>query len=102
MNKQTILSTILLWLLVILSAFYVQAQSEINRQERIIEIDKQIQELNEWIEWHKKGFNISMEASEECKESFIQEAWKEHDEADKKRELIKQLEEEKVGLMKNR
>jgi hypothetical protein len=43
-----------------------------------------------------------MEASEECRESFIQDAEKEHIEADKKRELIKKLEEEKEGLMMNR
>jgi hypothetical protein len=43
-----------------------------------------------------------MEASEECKESFIKDAEKEHIEADKKREIIKQLEEEKMGLLENR
>jgi hypothetical protein len=43
-----------------------------------------------------------MQASEECVESFKKDAEKEHVEADKKRELIKKLEEKKEGLIKNR
>lgn len=101
MNKQTLFSTILLWLLLVVSTFYVQAQNEINRQSRIIEIDKRQAEIDEEILFHQNWYKISIEASEECKESFIKEAEKEHIQADKLREEKKQLEEEKLGLMKN-
>lgn len=102
MKKQTTFSIILLWLLLVACSWLVIAQNKIEQQQRIIEIDKQIWELNEEILYHQNWYKISMEASEECKESFIKDAEKEHIEADKKREIIKQLEEEKMGLLENR
>ena len=102
MNKQTLISTILLGLLLVACCWLVLAQSEIDRQNKIIEIDQQIWVLNEEIKFHQSWYDISIKASEECVQSFLEDAQKEHIEADKKRELIKKLEEEKQGLLQNR
>jgi len=102
MNKQTTTISILAWLLIITCAWLVYAQNEIEKQKEIIEIDKEIWALKEEIIFHQNWYNISMQASEECVESFKKDAEKEHVEADKKRELIKKLEEKKEGLIKNR
>ena len=78
------------------------AQNKVNNAERIIAIDREIAQLNDEISLHQNWYKISMQASEECSQSFINDANKEHIEADKKREKIKSLENEKVGLIQNR
>lgn len=102
MNTNTIITWILLLVSLVGFTWWGVAQNNVNKAEKIIAIDEQIRELNEEIDWHKQGYEISVKASEECRESFMQDAEKEHIEANKKRELIKKLEEEKEGLMMNR
>ena len=102
MTKRTLFNVILFGLLLVAFTYVAILQNKVNALERIVEIEQEIAQYNEEIELHKAWYKISMEASEECAQSFIDDARKEHEEADKKRELIKQLEEEKLGLMKNR
>lgn len=78
------------------------AQNKVNTAERIIEIDREIVQLNDEIALHQSWYKISMQASEECSQSFIDDANKEHIAADKKREKIRSLENEKAGLIQNR
>ena len=78
------------------------AQNKVNNAERIIEIDREIVQLNNEIALHQSWYKISMQASEECSQSFINDANKEHIAADKKREKMRILENEKAGLIKNR
>lgn len=102
MNRSTLVTLILLWLVIVWFTWWCVAQSKVIKAERIIEIDKQIAQLNEEIKLHQSWYRISINASEECSQSFIEDANKEHEEADKKRAVIKQLEEEKMGLIQNR
>lgn len=102
MKKETTICIILLGLLLIACLWLVKAQNTIEEQNRIIEIDQEIAEIDEAIEFHKQGYKISVEASKECEQSFLEDAEKEHIEADKKREIKAKLEEEKRGLLENR
>ena len=100
MNK--ILTIILIALILVGFTWWWVAQNKVNTAERIIAIDREIAQLNDEISLHQSWYKISMQASEECSQSFINDANKEHIEADKKREKIKSLENEKAGLIQNR
>ena len=100
MNK--ILTIILIALILVGFTWWWVAQNKVNTAERIIAIDREIAQLNDEISLHQSWYKISMQASEECSQSFINDANKEHIEADKKREKIRLLENEKVGLIQNR
>lgn len=102
MRTNTIIYTILWWLLLVACCWLVLAQSQIDKQNEIIELDEQISQLEYEIHVHQTWYKISVEASKECEKSFLDDAEKEHIEADKKRELIEKLKEKKEGLMKNR
>lgn len=100
MNK--ILTIILIALILVGFTWWWVAQNKVNTAERIIEIDREILQLSGEIALHQSWYKISMQASEECSQSFINDANKEHIAADKKREKIRSLENEKAGLIKNR
>ena len=99
---KTLLNMICLWVIIFAFTGWWVAQNKANRAERIIEIDQEIAELNDWILLNQSWYKISMEASTECAESFIKDAENEHKEADKKRAKIEKLEQEKMGLLQNR
>lgn len=99
---KTLFNIICLWIIVFAFTGWWVAQNKVNKAERIIEIDQEIAELKSWILINQNWYKISMEASEECSESFIKDALKEHEEADKKRDKIEKLENEKAGLIESR
>lgn len=102
MTKNTITILILIWFIIVWFTWWWIAQNNYNKAERIIAIDEEIAQLDAEILMHQSWYKISVEASKECEKSFLNDAQKEHVEADKKRELIEKLEKEKLGLIQNR
>lgn len=92
------------------------AQNKVNNAERIIEIDRQLldldykdQQADQQIKIRQANYKIHMDAALECQDSFIKQAEEEHLEADSWRDektriasKKAELENEKAGLIQNR
>lgn len=102
MNKNVIINIVLIWLIIIWFWWWTIAQSNANKAEGIIELDKQIMEADYQIYVRQQNYKIHMDAAAECEQSFYEQAEKEHKEADEYRATKKELENKKEGLLLNR
>jgi len=114
MNK--ILTIILIALILVGFTWWWVAQNKVNNAERIIEIDRQLldldykdQQADQQIKIRQANYKIHMDAALECQDSFIKQAEEEHLEADSWRDEKQkiaskkaELENEKAGLIQNR
>lgn len=102
MKTNTIINIVLIWLIIIWFWWWTIAQSNANKAEEIIELDKQIMEADYQIYVRQQNYKIHMDAAAECEESFYAQAQKEHEEADEYRATKEELEIKKAGLISNR
>ena len=116
MTKQTIISTVFLWLAIIGFSRWAVAQNNTNELEKILKLDREILDIDDKIKeaeynikLRQENYQTSLAAAEECKQSFLNAAEKDHEEADNWRAIIDeyntlkaQKESEKAGLIQSR
>lgn len=97
-SKQTIITSIVLGLCVVLASMLVLNQSKVKAAEDILQAKARIAELNDIIDTAKKNYQIAIDADLECHYSWMAEAEKEHQIAEDARAEKEEL----VGFLMSR
>lgn len=97
-SKQTIFTSIVLWLCVVLAAMLVLNNSKVKAAQDILEAKERISELNAIIDDAKERYQIAIDSDLECHYSWMEEAEKAHQTAEKARAEKDEL----VGFLMSR
>ena len=101
MTKQTLISTIVLWIWVVAFSVGVVSTNKANANEEIINLQKRNFELEQLIQDAKDAWHIAEESKAECIESWNLEQQKEQKKADAYRAEL-QENQDRLGLMLQR
>ena len=101
MNKTQMIYTVLGWLVVVLLSYIVIMQPKVKAGNEILEIQQRLSEIDTQVQEEKNNWDIAEAAKQECIESWNEQQDKESKLAEWYRTEKKDLE-ERLGLLMQR
>ena len=101
MNKTQMIYTVLGWLVVVLLSYIVIMQPKVKAGNEILEIQQRLSEIDTQVQEEKNNWDIAEAAKQECIESWNEQQLRANEKATWLREEKKSLE-ERLGLLMQR